>query len=187
MTASKNSSDGDASRGDAAAHHGEDAGDAALWSDAALWDEVEEAVELLREGERAEAVALLRDIIAAHRQNAYAHFFLAQAFFEEQRWAEALAGYVAALEQRPRYLGAMIGAGQCLRFMGRYDHAVRMARQALLIDKDDADALYLAGMAHFAAGRNAAAKGFLLRFLETRPEAEVAFEVREILASFEAT
>ncbi len=145
------------------------------------WDQVEEAAELLQEGRIAEAIPLLQRLASEHPENEYAWFFLGQAHFERERWTEALKGYVEALARAPRFLGAMVGAGHALLRLGRPDKAVRMARQALLAEPDDEDALYLLGMAHLQMGQRHAAAEAFERFLAGRPELEAALEVRAIL------
>ncbi|MFO0693018.1 MAG: tetratricopeptide repeat protein [Polyangiales bacterium] len=145
------------------------------------WEQVEEGVELLETGAVDEAVAELLRAVEAHPENELAHCFLGNAFFEKEDYDRALKCYVAALERAPRYVGAMIGAGQTLRMLGQHDKALRMARQVLLVEKDDPDALYLAGCVHFQRGENHAAATYLQRFLETRPEIEVALEVEGML------
>ena len=150
------------------------------------WEQVEEATELLQEGRLEEAIEGLRRLLRAHPENEYAWFFLGQAFFEQQQWDKALKGYVEALQRAPRFLGAMLGAGHALLRLGQPDKALRMARQALLAAPGDGDALYLLGMAHLQRGeRHAAAEAFR-RFLDSRPEWEVAVEVQAILQRLEA-
>ncbi len=145
------------------------------------WEQVEEAVERLQEGAVEEAIERLGHLAEEHPENEYVWFFLGQAFFERERWDKALKGYVEALARAPRFLGAMIGAGHCLLRLGKPEKALRMARQALLAERDDTDALYLLGMAHLQMGRLHAAAEAFERFLAGRPELEVALEVRAIL------
>ena len=75
----------------------------------------------------------------------------------------------------------MLGAGQTLRMMGEHERAIRMGQEALRVQKDDPDALYLLGAVHFQRGENKLAFGYLSRFLETGPELEVALEVEGML------
>ena len=88
-------------------------------------------MELLREEDVDRAVETLEAILQSESRNPYAAFFLGEAWFAKQSWDKALRGYVRALELRPDYLGAMLGAGHTLRMMGRLDQAIRMARQIL--------------------------------------------------------
>jgi hypothetical protein len=61
------------------------------------------------------------------------------------------------------------------------DQALRMGQQVLGRDKNDPDGLHLMALVHYARGDEAAAKGYLTRFLETGPEVEVAQEARGLL------
>lgn len=145
------------------------------------WEAVEEAVELLATGELDDALASLRSVAAADPDNEYAFYFLGNALYEGKDYDRALAAYVRALAIRPRYAGAMIGAGQALRMLGQYDRANRMGQEVLRLRKDDPDALYLLGLIAFQRGEYKMAHGLLARFLETGPEVEVVLEVEGVM------
>ena len=149
--------------------------------DLAQWDAAEEGIELLRTGEHEAATTALLEVIERDPQNTYAQLFLGHAFFEREDYARALKCYVAAIELSPRHIGAMIGAGQSLRFLGDHARALRMGNQVLRIEKDDPDALFLVGATHFQRGEFDAARPFLERFLHTGPEIETALEVEGML------
>jgi tetratricopeptide (TPR) repeat protein len=150
-------------------------------NDETKWDQVEEGIELLQVGELDQAVAELSRVAEAHADNEYAHFFLGNAFYEKHDFARALKCYVAAIELVPDYVGAMIAAGHTLRLLGDHNRALKMGSRVLRLRKDDPDGLHLLGMLHFQRGEHAAARGFLERFLMTRPEIEVALEVEGML------
>ena len=145
------------------------------------WEAVEEGMELLHSGEIEQAVDELLRVAREDPNNEYAFHFLGHAYFEQQAYREALKSYVEALKLAPDYIGAMVGAGQALRMLGEYDRAIRMGQRVLHTRKDDADALFLVGAAHFQKGENQPAKRYLERFLETSPELEVALEVEAML------
>ena len=149
--------------------------------DETKWSEVEEGMELLQEGRLDEASAELLRVAEAHPKNEYAHYFLGNAYFERGDHAKALKCYVAALDVVPDYIGAMIGAGQCLRMLGDHDRALRMGRQVLRKRPDDPDALFLVGATFFQRGDYPQAQPFLEHFLETNPEIEIALEVEGML------
>lgn len=149
------------------------------------WDAVEEGAELLQTGELDEAVAELLRVTTNEPENDLAHNLLGTAFFEKREYEKALKCYVRALEIAPKFVGAMVGAGQSLRMLGRTEHALRLARQALLVSKEDPDALFLAGCLCYARGEGFAAKGYLERFLETKPEIEAALEARGMLKAID--
>lgn len=145
------------------------------------WDAVEEGVELLREGSVEHAIAELTRVIEVDPDNEYAYHHLGAAYFERQEYERSLKAYLTAIEKSPGYLGAMIGAGHTLRLMGELDKAIRMGKQALLKRKEDQDALYLLGLAHYQRGDKAAASDYLERFILTQPEVEVRTEAQGLL------
>jgi tetratricopeptide (TPR) repeat protein len=149
--------------------------------DAARWEACEEGVELLREGETEEAIALFEDVALDDPENPYAFHFLGAAHYEREAWEKALAAYLRALQLSPDYLGARVGAGQTLRMMGQADRAIRMGKQALALRRDDPDALFLLGLCYYQLGERKPAYGFLQRFLGTSPEVEVRLEVEGLL------
>lgn len=147
----------------------------------AHWESAQEGAELLREGEREQAIELLTALLVREPQNEYGYFFLGSAYYELEQYDRALKCYVEALGIAPAYVGAMVHAGHCLRMLGRYREAVRMAHQVLTRAPHDPDAYFLIGACSFAVGEDAKAKDFLERFLQTNPELEVATEVQGML------
>ena len=145
------------------------------------WEAAQAGAELIAEGAAEQAVRELQALIERDPQNEYAYFHLGSAHYELHDYPRALSAYVHALEIAPTYIGAMINAGHTLRLLGRYQQAIRMAHQVLARDKNDPDALYLLGAAHFAHGDNQAAEKYLQHFLKTRPEPEVMLEVEGML------
>lgn len=145
------------------------------------WEAAQDGAELIAEGNSEEAVRVLTQLVQDQPLNEHAWFFLGAAHYELTRYDQALAAYVKALEVKPLFIGAMINAGHSLRMLGRHEQAIRMGHEVLKRDKKDGDALFLLGAAHFARDDAAAALGYLERFLDTRPEAEVATEAHGML------
>jgi len=145
------------------------------------WDAAQEGAELIAEGNSEEAVRVLTKLVLEQPNNEHAYFFLGAAHYELGKWEQALAAYVRTLALKPLFTGAMINAGHSLRMLGRHEQAIRMGHEVLKRDKNDGDALFLLGAAHFGRDDGAAAIGYLERFLDTRPEAEVATEARGML------
>ena len=153
--------------------------------DADQWEAAQEGAERLREGDVDGALVELERLVLEEPDNAYGYFFLGSAHFEKGSYDKAMKAYVVALEKAPGYVGAMLHLGHTLRMLGRYDQAIRMGQQVLSRTKDDGDALYLLGLAHYARGDEAASAAYLRRFLETSPEVEVAQEARGLLEILE--
>jgi tetratricopeptide (TPR) repeat protein len=150
--------------------------------DAGRWEAVEEATEVLLEGEHGRALALLRDALAADPQNHYAYFYIGAALFDLRKLEEAKDAYRAAVRIAPDYLGARVGLSQTLRKLGQHEAAVMEADEALRRFPDDGDALHAAGMALAAGGKKRRAREALERFLATGPELEAQLEARSVLA-----
>jgi len=145
------------------------------------WEDAEEAAERLKDGDPDGAVSAAEDVLSRDARNEYAWFFLGCAHFEKGELGSSLKAFVRALEIAPGYLGAMVNLGHTLRLLGRHDEAIRLGREILTRAPEDGDALYLLGLTHFARGDRAAATAHLERFLNTRPEAEIALEVSGML------
>jgi len=145
------------------------------------WEDAQEGAELLREGQLEEAKQVLEQALSHDSHNEYIYFYLGHVYYEQQAHERALKAYLSALELAPDYVGAMNAAGHTLRMMGRYRDAIRMGAQILSRNTLDGDGLYLVGISHFAEGDLAQAERYLTRFLETRPEIEVAMEVEGLL------
>jgi tetratricopeptide (TPR) repeat protein len=153
--------------------------------DGERWEAAQEGAERVREGDLDGAIEELERVVAEDPGNPYAFFFLGSAHFEKGNFEKAMKAYVVALDRAPDYLGAMVHLGHTLRMLGRYDQALRMGREVLSRDANDAEALHLMGLTHYARGDEAAAAGYLRRFLDTRPELEVAQEARGLLEILE--
>lgn len=149
--------------------------------DRRLWAAAEEGAELMSEGDYSAAISELSRVVAEDDENHYALFFLGSALLETGEAARALKAFVSALQLEPEYPGALIGAGWALHSLGRYREGLRVGKQVLARKKDDPDALYLMGLCHYALDDKAAALGYLQRFVDTRPEIEVAMEADAII------
>jgi tetratricopeptide (TPR) repeat protein len=149
--------------------------------DAAYWEAVEEATELLQEDDLPRAMISLREVLKAQPANPYAYNFLGVAFFELKNLEAARDAYRAALRIAPGYLGARVALSNVLRLHGDTDGALREAREALRRFPKDAEAMHAAGLAHAAKGNRKDARRQLEGFLAAGPELEAQLEVRQIL------
>ena len=149
--------------------------------DRAHWEAVEEATELLHEERFREALEALRAVIKADPQNPYAYYFLGIGFFEVGEIEPARDAYRAALRLAPKHLGARVALTHVLRLQGDLREALKEGTTALSQAPGDGDALHAIGLVYLARGDDAAARRYLEAFLATKPEAEVAMEVRGLL------
>jgi len=151
--------------------------------DAAHWEAVDEAVELLHEERFREAMEVLRTVIQADATNPYAFFFLGQAFYEVGELEPSRDAYRAALTLAPAHLGARIAITHVERKLGNHRDAIKEGMQALAQAPTDGDALYAVGLAYAARGDEAAARKYLEAFLQSKPELETRLEVEALLGA----
>ncbi len=152
--------------------------------DAARWEAVEDATELLHEERYREAMVALRDVLARDPRNAYAYYFLGIAFFEVGELEASRDAYAACLKLAPGHLGARVALTHVLRMLGDTRGALREGMAALSRAPGDPDALHAVGLAYHAHGDLRAARKYLEAYLATNPEFEVAVETRALLESF---
>jgi tetratricopeptide (TPR) repeat protein len=150
-------------------------------ADAAFWDEVEEASELLQEGRFADALLELREVLRKSPRNPYAYHLLGTAFYETAQHEPARDAFRAAIRLAPDYLGARVSLAHVLRVLGDSRGALVEANDALRRFPKDGEAIYAAGLAYAAIGQRKTAKAYLARYLESNPEFEVATEVRSMI------
>jgi tetratricopeptide (TPR) repeat protein len=159
----------------------------AMDRDAAHWEAVEEAAEMMHEERFHEALRVLHEIIKADPTNAYAFFFTGQALYEVGELEPARDAYRAVLNLAPKHLGARIAITHVERKLGRHREAIKEGMMAVDQAPQDADALYAVGLAYAARGDNPAARRYLEAFLKAKPELETALEVEALLANMEHT
>ena len=154
-------------------------------TDAADWDAVEEATELLHEERFYEALVFLRDVIKANPKNAYAFHFLGVALYETGELEPARDAYRASVTLAPQYLGARVALSHVLRQLGDTREALREGMTALAQSPGDPDTLHSIGLTYLARDDKPAERKYLEAFLASGPEFEVAEEVRALLAGEE--
>ncbi len=150
--------------------------------DKAYWDAVEEATELLHEERFREALVALREVIQKTPQNPYAYYFLGIGLYEVGELEAARDAYRACLRLAPDHLGSRVALSHVLRQLGDAKEAIKEGTKALSQAPGDGEALHAVGLAYVERGDDAAARKYLEAFLATKPELEVAVEVRAILA-----
>ena len=146
--------------------------------DAEHWEAVEEAAELLLEGERQKALSELRRVLKDDPRNPYGYFYLATALYEIDRLEASRDAFRAAATLSPDYVGAHVGLSHVLRQLGEHREALEVAEAARKRFADDGDLMYALALALAALGERAKATKMLKRYLRTNPELEVQLEVR---------
>ncbi|MBK6694204.1 MAG: tetratricopeptide repeat protein [Myxococcales bacterium] len=150
--------------------------------DAAAWEAIEEATELLQEERTRESLVALRDVLKADPRNHYAFYYLGVALFESGEAEAARDAYLACLKLAPHHLNARVALTHVLRGLGALKDALMQGMSALQEAPSDAKVLHALGLVYLARGDSLAAKKYLEAFLAAGPEFEVAVEVRELLA-----
>lgn len=150
--------------------------------DKAYWDAVEEATELLHEERFREALVALREVVKKAPKNPYAYYFMGIGLYEVGELEAARDAYRACLNVAPAHLGARVALSHVLRQLGDAKEAIKEGSKALSQSPGDPEALHAVGLAYLERGDDAAARKYLEAFLATKPELEVAVEVRAILA-----
>jgi tetratricopeptide (TPR) repeat protein len=151
--------------------------------DAAHWEAVDEAAELMHEERFHEALRVLHTVVKADPTNPYAVFFMGQALYEVGEMEPARDAYRACLNLAPGHLGARIAITHVERKLGRLREAIKEGMIAVEQSPQDADALYAVGLAYAARGDNPAARRYLEAFLRAKPELETRLEVEALLAT----
>jgi len=154
-------------------------------TDAAHWDAVELATELLLEDEPNKALVALRDVLTANPNNAYAYHYTGVAFGVLGKPDAAVDAYRAAVRLAPHYLAAHLGLCHTLREVGQLQQALAAAHHALHFFADDGEAHYAAAYAYLALGQPERARPHLQRFIDSKPELESRLEAQALLDSLQ--
>ena len=149
--------------------------------DAARWEAVEEATELLVDGDQRAALAHLRGVLETDPGNGYAYHYVGTAFFELEELVPARDAYRAAIAAFPHHLGARVALVHCLRLLNETADAVIQANAALELFPEDADATFALALALAARGQRKDAVRVFKRFLARSPEVEVQLETQGII------
>jgi tetratricopeptide (TPR) repeat protein len=150
-------------------------------NDAAHWEAVEEACEILLEERYEDGLRALRDVIKADPTNPYAYHYAGVAMYELRQLEPARDAFRAALRYAPAYLAARVALSHVLRELGDARGALTEAQDALARFPRDGDAMRAAGLAHAALGQRKAARRQLEGFLDGSPDLEGRLEVQQIL------
>lgn len=146
------------------------------------WDAVEEGTGLLEDRNFEGALRELKGVVERDPNNAYAYNLIGKALWELGKIEAARDAFKASVLLSPNFLGARIALSHALRRLGEMAPAAREARVALMRFPDDGEAFHALGLALAGQGEREEAKECLHRFLATKPEFEVATEVRGVLA-----
>jgi Flp pilus assembly protein TadD len=150
-------------------------------ADVRNWEEVEDAVEALHDGQPIEAIVALRAVLKTNPRNPYAFHYLGVALFETSELEAARDAYRAAVALAPQYLGARVHLSHVLRMLRDVRGAVEQGEIAKRQAPNDPEVWHALGMAHAQRGDKEMARHMLEAYLRSNPEFEVGMEVRAIL------
>lgn len=145
------------------------------------WEAIEEASELVAEGDLEAGLAELKRAIEKDPNNPYAYNLLGNTLFELKQLEPARDAFHAAVLVSPDFLGARVSLAHVHHALRNFEEAERQARIALERFPKDGDARHALGMALAARGKRGEARKNLEGFLASNPELEAATEVRSIL------
>lgn len=103
------------------------------------------------------AAELLQQITTVDRKDFEVWFELANVHFLAKRLAEAESAYLTAIDAHPKFFLALLNLGRLELFQKRYDVAIRVLEQAVLVQPDSADANYFLGEAYLQSKRGSSA------------------------------
>jgi Flp pilus assembly protein TadD len=146
------------------------------------WDAVEEGVGLLEDRQFEAGLLELKKVVESDPNNAYAYNLIGKALWELGKIEPARDAFKASVLLSPNFLGARVALSHAQRRLGEASLAEREARIALTRFPDDGEAYHALGLALAAQGERQEARECLNRFLATKPEFEIATEVRGVLA-----
>jgi len=150
--------------------------------DEGRWEAVENASELLLDGNYPDALVELKAVIEQDPLNPYAYYYTGVAMSELRQEEPARDAFAAAVKVAPKYLAARIGLAHALRKTGDLMGAISEAKDALELFPQDGDAHYAIALCFAAVGDRAAAVPHLEAFLRGGPEVELQIEARQMLA-----
>lgn len=150
--------------------------------DSKQWDAVEEGANLLEDRQFEAGLLELKKVVERDPNNAYAYNLIGKALWEIGKIEPARDAFKASVLLSPNFLGARIALSHAQRRLGEAGLAEREARIALTRFPDDGEAYHALGLALAAQGEREEARECLNRFLATKPEFEIATEVRGVLA-----
>ncbi|MDQ1346913.1 MAG: choline-sulfatase [Acidobacteriota bacterium] len=149
---------------------------------------------LSRAKDSAEAITLLREVLAEDPEVVDAWFTLGNVYFRQSDWERAAENYRETLKRRPEHDWAMIGLADTFVARGDIDAAVTGYRRYLEADPKNAQILYRLAQVELDAGRDADAERGLKQTLEVEPKtaraevglAVVAFRRQDAVAAHAA-
>lgn len=109
--------------------------------------ERQRAIELFNQREFAEALDLLRAVVAKDKEDHVAWYYLGFALTQQKKFKDASKAFETALKLRPNFPAAHSGLGYSFLLRSKLPDAIREAQAALKMDPNLAEAYYVIGVA----------------------------------------
>jgi len=106
-----------------------------------LFNQIQTADDLLREGKLREAEAILDRVLLSDPGNPGIHYLLAQTHFENGRYEEAASALTKVLEVNKRNTTAFLQLGLCYLYLGRTEEAEKEFKVVFQLTPEDVDSL----------------------------------------------
>jgi arylsulfatase A-like enzyme/Tfp pilus assembly protein PilF len=133
-----------------------------------------------RAGRNAEAIRLFEQILKLDSRNVYALENLGTVYLQTNNLSAARDAFSRAISNDPGSSRAHAGLGAVAIETGQREAAIEHWRRAVDLDRTNYDALFNLGTELLNAGRNAEARIYLERFVQTAPRAFYWREIEKI-------
>jgi arylsulfatase A-like enzyme/Tfp pilus assembly protein PilF len=133
-----------------------------------------------RAGRNAEAIRLFEQILKLDSRNVYALENLGTVYLQTNNLSAARDAFSRAISNDPGSSRAHAGLGAVAIQTGQREAAIEHWRRAVDLDRTNYDALFNLGTELLNAGRNAEARIYLERFVQTAPRAFYWREIEKI-------
>ncbi|MGQ0542032.1 MAG: tetratricopeptide repeat protein [Blastocatellia bacterium] len=131
-----------------------------------------------KEKKNAEAITLLKEIVAKDPKDFFAWTVLGTVYSTEKNYPEASAAFAKALEQKPEFGLALLGFARLEIGQKNYDKAIEFLLKAVAAEPSSADANHLLGEAYLQNKKGSMAVGYLNKAIELAPVAKAEIHLR---------
>lgn len=136
------------------------------------------AQDAIKRKEYKEAVALLRQVLAADPKDYVVWTELGTTLFKQGDRGEAEESYLGALQQKPTFLLALLNLGKLRMSEKKFDGAIEFFTRAVEVEPRSADANYYLGESYLQIKKGSKAVGYLEEALRLDPIGKAEAHIR---------
>ena len=129
----------------------------------------DKAMEAIKKDDNNQAINLLRQVVNADPKDFEAWTELGTAYFKQKKFDDAEKAYLAALEQRPAYIVALLNIGKLRISQKKYETAIEVLTQAIGSQPQSAEINYWLGEAYLQIKKGSKAVGYLNEAIRLDP------------------